>query len=193
MSEHFPGDTFSPDMDILSERSKLVMAEMRRVASRKRNPSIGVTHLMYGVMQEGGDAGQVLFESGIKLQEVEDYIDLVDVSLRREKKRPPMTPRLREIGRRALGEAFMLGDRKIEPEHFVLAALSEHRTAKHLPLNTLAELVVAHQVSLDTLTGELTGRVHASFAEDVIARKAMEDEIATLEEWLRQPSHDSDS
>lgn len=193
MTERREGESSSNDGDRLSERSHEMLRYSRAIVRQNHNARVGVTHLLYGVLQEGGDAAQALRESGVTLEEVEDMIQLVEPQKLRETKRPSMTPRLREIGRLASGKAHLLGDRMVDPEHFVAAALTEVPSIGQ-PLNTLAEIVAAHQVSLQTLASEIEARIIASVAERAIASTtARKQEIATLEEWLALPSQDSDA
>jgi hypothetical protein len=110
-----------------TDQSRHVLVVAQEEARLLRHPFIGTEHMLLGLTQDDGVAGQVLSEMGVSVPGVRERVqDVVGASGGPAPEgSPPFTTRAKKVLELALREALRLGAGHIGPEHLLLGLISE--------------------------------------------------------------------
>jgi ATP-dependent Clp protease ATP-binding subunit ClpC len=129
-------------MERFTQRARRVLSLAQEEAERMQHSYIGTEHLLLGLMrEEGGVAGKVLREMGLRPAQVEQIVERMTSN----NKRPGVThmdlsPATKKVLELAVDEARRLGHHYIGTEHLLLGLV---RTTDGLALDVLRELKIS--------------------------------------------------
>jgi ATP-dependent Clp protease ATP-binding subunit ClpA len=139
--------------------ARRVVSLARLEADSSYAEAVGTEHLLLGVMRLGdGPAVEVLGSLGLSLATLRDQIvAFADTprrrrSARRRAARLPVSRRAREALEQAMREVVRLGDRRLGPEHLLLAVLRDESAGS---VRVLAGLGLSTQAVEDALEPRL--------------------------------------
>lgn len=112
-----------------ADKSRRVLVVAQEEARLLQHPFIGTEHMLLGLVQDDGIAGEVLTEMGVSLSEVRERFEEVVAPSggpAQEGSPPwPFTPRAKKVLELALREALQLGAGDIGTEHLLLGLIRE--------------------------------------------------------------------
>jgi ATP-dependent Clp protease ATP-binding subunit ClpC len=112
-----------------TDKSRRVLVVAQEEARLLQHPFIGTEHMLLGLVQDDGIAGEVLTEMGVSLSEVRERVEEVVAPSggpAQEGSPPwPFTPRAKKVLELALREALQLGAGDIGTEHLLLGLIRE--------------------------------------------------------------------
>ncbi len=132
----------SNKMERFTQRARRVLSLAQEEAERMQHSYIGTEHLLLGLMrEEGGVAGKVLREMGLRPAQVEQIIERMTSA----NKRPGVThmdlsPATKKVLELAVDEARRMGHHYIGTEHLLLGLV---RTTDGVALDVLRELKIS--------------------------------------------------
>ncbi|MGD0165773.1 MAG: Clp protease N-terminal domain-containing protein [Gaiellaceae bacterium] len=101
----------------IGERGRVALSRACAEMERSNHRELGAEHLIVGVIQEGGPAGQLLLEHGMTLEEARGQIAEALWEAGEPIGEVFLTPEAANILATAAEAAGMRGHRAIEPEH----------------------------------------------------------------------------
>jgi ATP-dependent Clp protease ATP-binding subunit ClpC len=129
-------------MERFTQRARRVLSLAQEEAERMQHSYIGTEHLLLGLMrEEGGVAGRVLREMGLRPAQVEQIIERMTSG----NKRPgvahmDLSPATKKVLELAVDEARRMGHHYIGTEHLLLGLV---RTTDGVALDVLRELKIS--------------------------------------------------
>jgi ATP-dependent Clp protease ATP-binding subunit ClpC len=112
----------SNKMERFTQRARRVLSLAQEEAERMQHSHIGTEHLLLGLMrEEGGVAGRVLRELGLRTSQVEQIVErLTSASKRAGVTRMDLSPATKKVLELAVDEARRMGHHYIGTEHLLL-------------------------------------------------------------------------
>jgi ATP-dependent Clp protease ATP-binding subunit ClpC len=112
----------SNKMERFTQRARRVLSLAQEEAERMQHSHIGTEHLLLGLMrEEGGVAGRVLRELGLRTSQVEQIVErLTSTSRRAGVTRMDLSPATKKVLELAVDEARRMGHHYIGTEHLLL-------------------------------------------------------------------------
>ena len=112
----------SNKMERFTQRARRVLSLAQEEAERMQHPHIGTEHLLLGLMrEEGGVAGRVLRDLGLRPTQVEQIIErLTSANKRPGVSRMDLSPATKKVLELAVDEARRMGHHYIGTEHLLL-------------------------------------------------------------------------
>ncbi len=138
-----------------TDQSRQVLVVAQEEARLFQHPWIGTEHILLGLIQGRGIAGQVLTEMGVSLTGVRGHVEeIVPSSGAPAQGSPPFTPRAKKVLELALRDALRLGAGYIGTEHLLLGLISEGEGAgAHVLLSLDIKLSDVRQRVISQLSG----------------------------------------
>lgn len=139
-----------------TERAQKVIYYSQQEAAELHHGYIGTEHILLGILREEGTAKKLLNNMGVTLENVrelvEEYEGKGDAGAFRNE--IPLTPRSKRLLEISLVEARKLNHNYINPEHMLLALISENEGVAFTILNNLGvDFEKLSKELLDNLTG----------------------------------------
>jgi ATP-dependent Clp protease ATP-binding subunit ClpC len=112
----------SNKMERFTQRARRVLSLAQEEAERMQHSHIGTEHLLLGLMrEEGGVAGRVLRELGLRTSQVEQIVErLTSANKRAGVTRMDLSPATKKVLELAVDEARRMGHHYIGTEHLLL-------------------------------------------------------------------------
>jgi ATP-dependent Clp protease ATP-binding subunit ClpC len=112
----------SNKMERFTQRARRVLSLAQEEAERMQHSHIGTEHLLLGLMrEEGGVAGRVLRELGLRTNQVEQIVErLTSANKRAGVTRMDLSPATKKVLELAVDEARRMGHHYIGTEHLLL-------------------------------------------------------------------------
>src|SRR5690606_17815516 len=109
-------------MERFTQRARRVLSLAQEEAERMQHSHIGTEHLLLGLMrEEGGVAGRVLRELGLRQTQVEQLVEkLTNANKRPGVTRMDLSPATKKVLELAVDEARRMGHHYIGTEHLLL-------------------------------------------------------------------------
>ncbi len=132
----------SNKMERFTQRARRVLSLAQEEAERMQHSHIGTEHLLLGLMrEEGGVAGRVLRELGLRPNQVEHLVEkLTSGSKRPGVTRMDLSPATKRVLELAVDEARRMGHHYIGTEHLLLGLV---RHTEGVAMDVLRELKVS--------------------------------------------------
>ncbi len=132
----------SNKMERFTQRARRVLSLAQEEAERMQHSYIGTEHLLLGLMrEEGGVAGKVLREMGLRPAQVEQIVErLTNANKRPGISHMDLAPATKKVLELAVDEARRMGHHYIGTEHLLLGLV---RTTDTVALDVLRELKVS--------------------------------------------------
>ncbi|NDJ77780.1 MAG: ATP-dependent Clp protease ATP-binding subunit [Chloroflexi bacterium] len=136
----------SNKMERFTQRARRVLSLAQEEAERMQHSHIGTEHLLLGLMrEEGGVAGRVLREMGLRQNQVEQLVErLADANKRVNVTRMDLSPATKKVLELAVDEARRMGHHYIGTEHLLLGLV---RHNEGIAVDVFSEL----KISLDEI------------------------------------------
>ncbi len=132
----------SGKMERFTQRARRVLSLAQDEAERMQHSHIGTEHLLLGLMrEEGGVAGRVLRDMGLRTTEVERIIErLTSTNKRPGVTRMDLSPATKKVLEYAVEEARRMGHHYIGTEHLLLGLV---RTNEGVAVDVFRELKIS--------------------------------------------------
>ena len=132
----------SNKMERFTQRARRVLSLAQEEAERMQHSHIGTEHLLLGLMrEEGGVAGRVLRELGMKQTQVEQLIEgMTSGNKRAGVTRMDLSPATKKVLELAVDEARRMGHHYIGTEHLLLGLV---RHQEGVAMDVLRELRIS--------------------------------------------------
>jgi ATP-dependent Clp protease ATP-binding subunit ClpC len=129
-------------MERFTQRARRVLSLAQEEAERMQHSHIGTEHLLLGLMrEEGGVAGRVLRELGLRQSQVEQTVEkLTSANKRSGVSRMDLSPATKKVLELAVDEARRMGHHYIGTEHLLLG-LARH--SEGVAMDVLDELNIS--------------------------------------------------
>lgn len=139
-----------------TERAQKVIYYSQQEAAELHHSYIGTEHILLGILREDGTARKLLNNMGVTIENVkelvEEYEGKGDTDVLRNE--IPLTPRSKRLLEISLVEARKLNHNYINPEHMLLALISENEGVAFTILNNLGvDFEKLSKELFDSLTG----------------------------------------
>ncbi|MBD7912677.1 ATP-dependent Clp protease ATP-binding subunit [Clostridium cibarium] len=122
-----------------TERAQLVILGAQKESQKFKHGYIGTEHILLGILEEGGDAKELLGKYGIEIELVrnliEDYLGFGEVLM--PKGELLLTPRTKRLFDESFVEAKNLNHKYVSPEHLLLALVKEQEGVAYTILSKL--------------------------------------------------------
>jgi len=132
----------SNKMERFTQRARRVLSLAQEEAERMQHSHIGTEHLLLGLMrEEGGVAGKVLRELGLRPNQVADVVErLTSANKTLGVTRMDLSPETKKVLELAVDEARRMGHHYIGTEHLLLGLV---RTTDGVAVNVFKELKIS--------------------------------------------------
>jgi ATP-dependent Clp protease ATP-binding subunit ClpC len=132
----------SNKMERFTQRARRVLSLAQEEAERMQHPHIGTEHLLLGLMrEEGGVAGRVLRELGLRQSQVEQLVEKYTSGNKRPGvTRMDLSPATKKVLELAVDEARRMGHHYIGTEHLLLGLV---RHPEGVAMDVLKELRIS--------------------------------------------------
>jgi ATP-dependent Clp protease ATP-binding subunit ClpC len=122
-----------------TERAQIVILGAQKESQKFKHGYIGTEHILLGLLEEGGDAKELLNKYGIEIDLVrnliEDYLGFGEVLM--PKGELLLTPRTKRLFDESFIEAKNLNHKYVSPEHLLLSLVKEQEGVAYTILSKL--------------------------------------------------------
>ncbi|WP_125153892.1 ATP-dependent Clp protease ATP-binding subunit [Clostridium rectalis] len=142
-----------------TERSQKVLMYAQQEAQSLKHGYVGTEHILLGILEEDGEAKNLLSNVGIDIEDVRNLIEQYEGKGEIEiySNEIPLTPRTKRLLELSLLEARNLNHNFISPEHILLALIKESEGVAFTILSNLeVDFEKLRNEILQSLSGEQT-------------------------------------
>ncbi len=176
-----PKDVFTR----FTDRARRVVVLAQEEARELGHGSVGLEHLLLGLLAEGEGVAALALESlGISLEEARDRVqEIAGRGQGTPAGRIPFTPPAKQVLARSLREAVQLGHTYIGAEHLLLSLLAE---GDDTTAQVLAGRGAGYDLARERVVALLTGRYEQADPKTRLVRLPVPAGLADVTEQLRQ-------